>query len=128
MRERAKEWLRFSLDDLEVAREAAKLGKYNIAAYHLQQAVEKAIKGVIVFIGKRKNLRTHDISILVKMLLEEGVDVPVEVLDAQDLTEYASTTRYPDDYVPVSPEEYEEAYEVAVRVYEWAKGIVEGRP
>ncbi len=127
MRERAKEWLRFSLDDLEVAREAAKLGKYNIAAYHLQQAVEKAIKGVIVFIGKRKNLRTHDISILVKMLLEEGVDVPVEVLDAQDLTEYASTTRYPDDYVPVSPEEYEEAYEVAVRVYEWARGIVEGQ-
>ena len=128
MRERAKEWLRFSLDDLEVSREAAKLGKYNIAAYHLQQAVEKSIKGVIVFIGKRKNLRTHDISVLVKMLLEEGVDVPVEVLDAQDLTEYASTTRYPDDYVPVSEEEYEEAYEVAVRVYEWAKGIVEDRP
>ena len=128
MRERAREWLRFSLDDLEVAREAAKLGKYNIAAYHLQQAVEKAIKGVIVFIGKRKNLRTHDISVLVKMLVEEGVDVPVEVLDAQDLTEYASTTRYPDDYVPVSEEEYEEAYEVAVRVYEWAKGIVEGQP
>ena len=128
MRERAKEWLRFSLDDLEVSREAAKLGKYNIAAYHLQQAVEKSIKGVIVFIGKRKNLRTHDISVLVKMLLEEGVDVPVEVLDAQDLTEYASTTRYPDDYVPVSLEEYEEAYEVAVRVYEWARGIVEDRP
>ncbi len=128
MRERAKEWLRFSLDDLEVSREAAKLGKYNIAAYHLQQAVEKSIKRVIVFIGKRKNLRTHDISVLVKMLLEEGVDVPVEVLDAQDLTEYASTTRYPDDYVPVSLEEYEEAYEVAVRVYEWARGIVEDRP
>ncbi len=115
MRERAREWLRFSLDDLEVAREAAKLGKYNIAAYHLQQAVEKAIKGVIVFIGKRKNLRTHDISVLVKMLMEEGVDVPVEVLDAQELTEYAFTTRYPDDYVPVGKEEYEEAYEIAVR-------------
>jgi len=128
MRERAKEWLRFSLDDLEVAREAAKLGKYNIAAYHLQQAVEKAIKGIIVFVGKRKNLRTHDISVLVKMLMDEGVDIPVEILGAQELTDYASTTRYPDDYVPVSLEEYEEAYDIAVRVYEWAKGIIECQP
>ena len=44
------------------------------------------------------------------------------------MTRYAFEVRYPDDYRPVSEEGYEEAYEVAVRVYEWAKGIVEDQP
>ncbi len=37
-------------------------------------------------------------------------------------------TRHPNDHVPVSPEEYREAYGIAIKVYEWGKGIVEGHP
>ena len=62
-------------------------------------------------------------------MLERGnISVPDFIKDARSLTRYAFTTRYPDDYIPVSLEEYEEAYEIAVRVYKWAKGIVEDQP
>jgi len=53
------------------------------------------------------------------------VKVPDFVEGSRHLTDYAFSTRYPDDYVPVSKEEYEEAYEIAKRVLEWAKEIVQ---
>ena len=63
-----------------------------------------------------------------RILERNGTQIPGSISRAVDLTRYAFEVRYPDDYRPVSEEEYEEAYEVAVRVYEWAKGIVEDQP
>jgi len=77
--------------------------------------------------GKVGKFRTHDIGHFVDVLIEENVPISPDVLNAPSLTRYAFTTRYPDDYVPVSLEEYEEAYEIAVRVYEWARSVVESR-
>ncbi len=125
MREHAKRWLEFSEDDLEVAVEAARIGKYGIAAYHCQQAVEKSIKAILILISDGPTtFKTHDIEKLLKGLLRLGVDPPPFVWEATKLTDYAFSTRYPDDYVPVSKEEYEEAYEIAKKVLEWAKEIV----
>ncbi len=122
----AKLWLEFAEEDLEASRTLVKKGLIRTAAYHLQQAAEKSLKALLILQGSEIP-RTHDIERLMN-LLSTFYAIPRDIWDAVNLTEYAFTTRYPDDYVPVSLEEYEEAYEVAIRVYEWAKGIVEEQP
>ncbi len=122
----AKLWLKFAGEDLEASRTLLKRGLIRLATYHLQQAAEKSLKALLILQGSEIP-RTHDIERLMN-LLNAFYSIPRDLWDAVNLTEYAFTTRYPDDYVPVSEEEYEEAYEIAVRVYEWAKGIVGGQP
>ena len=122
----AKLWLKFAGEDLEASRTLLKRGLIRLAAYHLQQAAEKSLKALLILQGSEIP-RTHDIERLMN-LLNAFYSIPRDLWDAVNLTEYASTTRYPDDYVPVSLEEYEEAYEIAIRVYKWAKGIVGGQP
>ncbi len=127
----AKLWLAFAYKDLLRARRSYGYRDFEDALYHLQQAVEKSLKALLIYYDIRlpsKHFRTHDIGYLVDILKGEGISVPKFVDKARSLTSYAFTTRYPDDYVPVGEEEYEEAYEIAVRVYEWAKGIVGGQP
>ena len=65
--ERARRWLEFALDDLEMAEILKREGKLNGAMYHVQQSVEKAIKSVIVLheYGKNKAFRTHHIDRLI---------------------------------------------------------------
>ena len=124
--EEAREWLEFARRDIRRAYNNASLEDYPLAAYLLQQAAEKSLKAVIILYGEVPP-RTHNIRALIGVV-KKFVEFPKELEDAAKLTRYAFDVRYPDDYRPVSEEEYEEAYEVAVKVYEWAKGIVEGQP
>ncbi len=128
-KEEAKKWLEFAEEDLKASAEMERLGFRRIATNLLQQSAEKSLKGVIIFLGlenKLKRLKTHNIGQLVDVLIESGIYLDENIIKSVSLTRYAFTTRYPDDYVPVSKEEYEEAYEIALKVYEWAKGIIEG--
>ena len=124
-------WLEFSRGDLRRAVVMAGMRDYDYAAYLLQQSAEKAIKAVIlkkIPTISGKEIKTHNIRLLLRILERNGTQIPGSISRAVDLTRYAFEVRYPDDYRPVSEEEYEEAYEVAVRVYEWDKGIVENQP
>ncbi len=122
----AKLWLEFAEEDLEASRILVKRGLIRTATYHLQQVVEKSLKALLILQGAEIP-RTHDIERLMN-LLSSSYTIPRDLWDAVNLTEYAFTTRYPDDYEPIGEEEYESVYEIAVRVYKWAKGIVEGQP
>ncbi len=128
-KEDALRWLEFAEGDIDVAEAAAERKRHNYALYHLQQAVEKSLKAVIIYsVGEKVNLRTHSIEKLVSILEEHGIEVPEIVRRSVYLTDYAFTTRYPDDYFPVSEQDYEKAYGIAMEVYEWAKDIVESQP
>ncbi len=120
----AKLWLEFAEEDLESSRALWERGLIRTAAYHLQQTAEKSLKALLILQGVEVP-RTHDIDKLIKSLSDFYV-IPKDIQDAVNLTEYAFTTRYPDDYVPLSEKEYEKAYETALKVYKWAKGIIEG--
>ena len=129
MKNPAKRWLEFALKDKTMADAGYERGEYDLAAYHLQQLVEKSLKAIIIFHGivvPLHRFKTHIIGDLLDILEENGIEVPSFVKKATSLTRYAFEVRYPDDYVPVSVEEYEEAYEIALNVCEWAKGIIEG--
>ena len=70
------------------------------ACFHAQQCVEKYLKSVLVLRGVDFP-RTHSIRALREML-PAGLRPKLTVIEQDQLTEYATTTRYPGDYEPVT--------------------------
>lgn len=84
--------------------------------FHAQQAIEKALKGLLVFHG-RDISRSHD---LVKLLNDISEMAPT-LLDYREafetISEYGVGMRYHDFY-------YEPSLEEACQAYDIAKGVV----
>jgi HEPN domain-containing protein len=119
-----EEWLRRARGNLALGKIDKPAEVYfEELCYNLQQAAEKAIKGIIL----HKKLGfpfTHDIETLLSTLREEGVNIPENILEAIRLTEYAVEVRYPGFRETVSEKEYQEAVRLAEQVVAWAEGII----
>jgi len=96
---------------------------YEDLCFDAQQAAEKCLKGLLIYLGKNAP-RTHSIGHLLN-ILRRGckIAVPREINEAIILNEYAVTTRYPGDWEPVTAEEYEEAVRLADEVWRWVADI-----
>lgn len=113
----ARGWLTYARDDLRAAE--ALLARDEVAprivCFHAQQAVEKAIKAVLVLrsipFGK-----THDL-IALRQLLPENVDVGMTDDALAELSEWAVQPRYPGDSIVVDAA-------AAMRAVEQAKAIL----
>ena len=93
-----------------------------VECFHAHQAAEKSVKAVYVA-RQIPFTYTHDIEKLLDGLRERGIAVPDAVKEAEDLTIYATGTRYPDSE-PVSAKEHKEAVRIAAAVLEWAKSEI----
>ena len=89
--------------------------------FHVQQAAEKRLKAGLIHLGIPIP-RTHNLKTLMQ-LLPSTCPVPPSVAAGASLTDYAVTSRYPDDYEIVNEEEYREAVELARRVVAWVEEI-----
>lgn len=69
-------------------------GLLPIAAFHLQQAVEKYLKGFLLFKG-RSPRRIHDLEILIQEVISLDEDFSSFLPACQRITEYYIETRYP---------------------------------
>ncbi len=88
----AEEWMRYANSDLKLARIAPPPSILLEAfCFHAQQAVEKALKAVLIAQSVLFP-RTHNIGTLLD-LLAEYVSVPEEIREAASLTDYAVITR-----------------------------------
>ena len=61
--------------------------------FHAQQAVEKALKAVLGALGVNYTY-THNIGLLLQMLLESGHSVPPDGEDLSELTPFGALERY----------------------------------
>jgi HEPN domain-containing protein len=114
------DWMRFADSDLEYAQaHAGPRVLFEARCFHLQQAVERSLKAVLVGLGAEVP-KTHSLRLL-RDLLPADVSVPEEVEEAVRLTKYAVETRYPASTLPVTEEEYHEALRLATAVVEWAR-------
>ncbi len=114
----ACEWLRKAINDLRAARILLDADLPDEAAFHAQQAAEKALKALVVALGRRPP-KTHSIERLLAML-EDQVDVAWAYQeDLPALTYYAVEVRYPAP--PVHHEEAEEALRLAGKTVAWAR-------
>lgn len=91
--------------------------------FDAQQAAEKAIKAVLLAQGIRFRF-VHDIGELASLLVESGLELPGDVEEAVELTEYAVEARYPGPFEPVTEEEHARAVKLARAVVEWAQAQI----
>ena len=116
-------WLRYARGDLALAQVSLPEDSfYELLCFHAQQAVEKALKAVLI-INNISYPKTHNIRTLLDLLPKEIV-LPADVDAAAILTDYAVSGRYPDEVEEVSEEEYQEAVRLALVVVQWAKSIL----
>lgn len=95
------------------------LDEPDYSAFHSQQAVEKALKALLIALGKRPP-RTHSIGLLLDEVKEAGLEVH-DIFDARILTDYAVEARYPDFEEVVAENEALEALSLAEKVVKWVR-------
>ena len=110
------EWLARADEDLQLATYALTMHAppYRLIAYHAQQCAEKCLKAFLVF----HNIDfpfTHNIGRLL-VLCGDHASWGHALEDADELTAYGITTRYPGEDRIVTKEEAEGAIDAAQRV------------
>lgn len=112
-------WLRKAQRDLMVAQKLAS-DFPDVAIYHCQQSAEKALKGFLILHDKDPG-KTHNINSLLREVAGIKPQLSTELKEADCLSEYNQTYRYPvdptDDFTP-TPGELSKAFYAAKAVYD----------
>ena len=118
-------WVEKAESDLKVAALALEAGKdcpTDAVAFHAQQCAEKYIKALLVFNGVDFP-KIHDLGELIALLPSgTGISLPME--EERRLTTYATVTRYPGDYEPISLAEARRAIKIAERIREEVRKLL----
>jgi HEPN domain-containing protein len=115
--EKVKVWLAFADEDIRMAEHAMKWKSdipYRIIAFHAQQCAEKYLKAFLVY-HEVDFPYTHSIRRLLE-LCSKYADWVNNVIDAKELTPYATTARYPGEDEEVTSSEAERAIKLANQV------------
>jgi HEPN domain-containing protein len=115
-----REWMHKAEHDLGMAELAleSRPEYTDSICFHCQQAVEKYLKAYLVQLNIRFE-RKHNLGYLLD-LINENKPVPEEIYDmVEKLEDYAVEVRYPDDWIEISLEEAQEAFELAKKVKEF---------
>jgi HEPN domain-containing protein len=124
-----QEWHTKADNDLLTASHTLKLGKNcptDTVCFHAQQCVEKYIKSALVAVNVAFP-RTHDIEILIS-LLPKHIRFSLTIEQQRQFTEYATATRYPGSYEPITLTEAKEAVKHARRIKKEVINLLEKKP
>ncbi|MFZ0456058.1 MAG: HEPN domain-containing protein [Ignavibacteriaceae bacterium] len=123
--ELVKNWLIKAKRDLNTAKRLSKEPEpyLDTAIYHCQQAVEKAVKGFLVFNDIRFE-KTHDIEVLIQLAIPVNEEFSNWLDAGETLTPYATAYRYPGENVEPSKEEFDEALKTASDIFSFILNIL----
>ena len=128
--ETARLWFMKAENDLKIGRDEVMSDNpaTDAICFHMQQCVEKYLKGYLVFYGKEIE-RTHNISRILREC--NDLDASFSEIDTHavyHLTLYATELRYPDDFYMPPLDETHEAIRQAetVRDFIFKKLLVAG--
>lgn len=119
MREETGRWLDKAASDLDHAAYLLEDDRAEPAAFHAQQAAEKALKALLI---ERDGAypRVHDLV----HLAEEAKAPDGLTADCADLTQAYVASRYPDTADPISPEQAERFVAIAKEVIGWTRRTI----
>jgi len=115
--EKVKQWLAYADEDLRLARHGFSVPDappYRLIAYHAQQCAEKHLKAYLVFHAVDFPY-SHNLRRLLELCANQA-DWAERLREADELTPYAITARYPGEDEEVSEVEAHRAVEIALRV------------
>ena len=120
-----REWLNRARSNLAKARNMPEASEIYLEdlCFDAQQAAEKAVKAVLIYLGTRFPY-VHDLAQLLALVQEAGQNVPEPIKLAAGLSDYAVEARYPGPAEPVTWQEYEDSVTVAEQVVRWAQEII----
>lgn len=117
IRQKVVQWLAYGGEDLRLARHGLTMPggcSYRLIAYHAQQCAEKHLKAYLVF-HRIDFPYTHNIARLLELCAGKGGRVEA-LHEAEELTPFAITARYPGEDQAVTEEEARHAIEIAALV------------
>jgi HEPN domain-containing protein len=118
--ERYKSWIERARSSHDISKAEMKGNIfYEDLCYQSQQAVEKALKGLLIYYGVEPEF-THNIGLLLNKL-ESFTEIPENIKTATNVTKYAVITRYPGEYDDVTKNDYEESVEIAKDCIDWVE-------
>ena len=129
MRERKRspdnpaEWIKRAGSSLTLSTAKTPGVLYEDLCFQAQQAVEKALKALLLARGARPPY-THDLATLLRLVEKSGETVPQGIERVVRLTDYAVETRYPGLFEPVTQAELREAQSLASRCVAWVRGKI----
>ena len=115
--QKVRAWVACADEDLRVASHILTLGDqcpHRVVAYHAQQCVEKYLKAYLV-LHRTDFPYTHNIARLLELCLEQSAWGET-LKDAEELSPFAITARYPGENESVSEAEARRAVDIAARV------------
>ena len=110
-------WMLLADQDLQLSQHGLFLGEntpFHLIAYHAQQCAEKYLKSYLVFKGVDFPY-THNILRLIELLPDEA-DWIEQISEADLLSSYAVSARYPGEDEPVTEYQANEAIQIAKQV------------
>jgi HEPN domain-containing protein len=116
-KEYAPELMRIAENDLVAAEALAKDAKVRreTVLFQVQQAIEKALKALLCFLGKPVPM-VHDLELIMDRL--GSVHTPPQAENLADLSDFASIRRYEEGTFTITPQEVEAALKLARSVVE----------
>ncbi|MCF7810288.1 HEPN domain-containing protein [bacterium] len=121
-REKVKEWLLLAEEDHISANSLLK-NEPSVGftiCFHAQQFVEKALKAYLT--SKQRHIeKTHDLLRIIKQCAVYDTEFMNYETIADELSPYATDTRYPDNYHHISTDEAKEAVANAERILNFVK-------
>lgn len=118
-------WFKKSEDDLIVAKHSFEdiyPKQIEISCYHTQQAVEKTLKGYLLY-NDVEPPKTHNLVVLCQMCMELDPAFNVIMDDCAVLTLYGSITRYPSE-IELDEDEAISAIRKAEIICEFSVGLI----
>ena len=120
---RHEEWIQRAKSSLELAQaKIIRYIQYEDLCFQIQQAVEKALKGLLIFYNVEPEF-THNIELLINEL-KKFTDIPEKINEAAQLTTYAVQTSYPGVYDEITKKEYEKAVKIAKDCLNWIENKI----
>jgi len=123
--QKVRQWAAHGDEGMRVARHTLSLVEecpYRLVAYHAQQCAEKYLKAYLLLRGVDFPY-THNIARLLE-LCSEKPGWPGSLKDAEELTPFAITARYPGEDEPVTEAEAKRAVDIAERVRQTVRTVL----
>ena len=95
VREEALDWLEEAAVDLQRAERLLEMGDHSLSCYLSQQAIEKALKAVMMGVKRRRPPHVHDLTALYSEV-RDITPLPEDIEDRlAEISQYYVTARYP---------------------------------